>query len=125
MATIPGKHGMKLLMDDLAWAPSLRALSPDDCPDGFYPFGISSDECSDQNVRGGIYSVPHYTQESLGLAYGPLALDQTLAFCCKLKMKLAAHGKVVVCGGDVPDRTNAAVLVGAFLLLLRGWTCSM
>lgn len=65
----------------------------------------------------------HYSAEARGQAFGPLALDQTLAFCRLLEHALSQNGKVAVAtrAGDTAERANAAVLLGAFLILRRQW----
>jgi len=81
-------------------------------------------EESDEFLRGGNYAVPHYSQSSVGGAFGPLALDQTVRFCQLLERKLSVVGTVVlrVQAGDAAGRCNAAVLLGAYLLLHQAWT---
>lgn len=73
------------------------------------------------DFRGGKYSVPHYPEQLLGAAIGPLSVDQTVRFCFELRRKLEAQKQVVV--ECVPrERCNTAVLLGAFLIVDEGWT---
>lgn len=70
------------------------------------------------------YHVPHYSPQASGRAFGPLSLDQTHVFCSALDSQLAAHMSIVLTTPryDEPARSNAAVLLGAYLALLWKWS---
>jgi len=72
--------------------------------------------------RGGQYEVCHYSKESYGFAFGPLALDQTLRFAHELKVRLDKDGSRVLCEYEANHRRNTAVLLGAYLVLCEGMT---
>lgn len=82
------------------------------------------DYLADEFLRGGRYSVPHYRPESWGCACGPLALDQVLAFCGLLTRLLAKHEKIamVTCTSEPSRIANAALLLGCYLIVMRGWS---
>eukprot|EP00442_Polarella_glacialis_P003121 CAMPEP_0115077090 /NCGR_PEP_ID=MMETSP0227-20121206/16792_1 /TAXON_ID=89957 /ORGANISM="Polarella glacialis, Strain CCMP 1383" /LENGTH=520 /DNA_ID=CAMNT_0002464309 /DNA_START=33 /DNA_END=1592 /DNA_ORIENTATION=+ len=112
---------MEILTAELIWAPECDDVGAD----GIISFKIADQ--TDEYLRRGVYSVPHYTDaESLGRAFGPLALDQTLWFCQLLSDRITSSGgcKVALCTppGDLAARANAAVLLGAFLILRRSWS---
>mmetsp|Transcript_15303 Transcript_15303/g.38176 ORF Transcript_15303/g.38176 Transcript_15303/m.38176 type:complete len:461 (-) Transcript_15303:343-1725(-) len=70
------------------------------------------------------YSVPQYPRAALGRAFGPFALDQVLRFCRSLEDRIIQFGKVCLTTppGSQDDRANAAVLLGAYLVLRERWT---
>jgi hypothetical protein len=70
--------------------------------------------------RGGRYEVCHYSAKDCGFAFGPLALDQTLRFAHELKIRLDKEGSRVLCEYEASHRRNAAVLLGAYLVLCEG-----
>mmetsp|Transcript_73507 Transcript_73507/g.212915 ORF Transcript_73507/g.212915 Transcript_73507/m.212915 type:complete len:509 (+) Transcript_73507:40-1566(+) len=72
------------------------------------------------------YAVMHYAPEAYGRAFGPLGLDTVLLFCRGLTNLLdrMADGAVAIgtAPGDVEQRTNVAVLMGAYLIFRKGWS---
>lgn len=78
----------------------------------------------------GRYGVQHYPPEACGRAFGPLGLDSLLRFCRGLEAALEAAaeggGPVVLSTppADQEYRANAAVLLGAYLLLRKEWPVS-
>lgn len=83
---------------------------------------LSKCSCSAMNSVS-VYSVPHYTKASCGRAFGPFGLDQLLTFCHELGARLQLGQVVVVTDPDSRnDRANAAVLLGAYLVLVQGRT---
>lgn len=82
------------------------------------------DYCS---VLGSKYQVEHYTEQSHGRAFGPLGILQTLEFAKNLRQHLlqldGAHALELgspPCDADA--HSNAAVLVGSFLIISEGWS---
>eukprot|EP00928_Gymnodinium_smaydae_P082916 TRINITY_DN6618_c0_g3_i1.p1 TRINITY_DN6618_c0_g3~~TRINITY_DN6618_c0_g3_i1.p1 ORF type:complete len:567 (+),score=56.09 TRINITY_DN6618_c0_g3_i1:60-1703(+) len=84
----------------------------------------------------GEYRIPHYSRQACGRAFGPLGLDETLKFCMKIDATLSKlaedvqSGSIskeegILCIGTSPmsmtERANAAVLVGAYLILFCKW----
>mmetsp|Transcript_64278 Transcript_64278/g.209618 ORF Transcript_64278/g.209618 Transcript_64278/m.209618 type:complete len:447 (-) Transcript_64278:209-1549(-) len=107
--SLPSGHAFSSADVILALTLCTDAFVDSSCPD-------SSKRCS--------YSVPHYTSGSLGRAFGPLALDQVLRFCHKLDKRLQVDSKVILVTdpGDANERTNAAVCIGAYLVLKRNFS---
>jgi len=75
----------------------------------------------------GEYRVQHYSRATCGRAFGPLGLVSLMRFCRGLEVRLARleAGKRLVLStppGDEEYRSNAAVLLGAYLLLRHQWT---
>ena len=65
----------------------------------------------------------HYPPAAYGLAFGPLSLGQVVRFCGDLTGRLQLHRRVVFQYGPTPaERANCAVLLGAFLILCKGWS---
>eukprot|EP00928_Gymnodinium_smaydae_P007637 TRINITY_DN12738_c0_g5_i1.p1 TRINITY_DN12738_c0_g5~~TRINITY_DN12738_c0_g5_i1.p1 ORF type:complete len:481 (-),score=43.70 TRINITY_DN12738_c0_g5_i1:216-1658(-) len=84
----------------------------------------------------GEYRIPHYTREACGCAFGPLGLDETLKFCLQVRARLNKLAKDVERGtiskeegvlsirtspNNTNERTNAAVMIGAYLILFCNW----
>eukprot|EP00933_Yihiella_yeosuensis_P005335 TRINITY_DN109831_c0_g1_i1.p1 TRINITY_DN109831_c0_g1~~TRINITY_DN109831_c0_g1_i1.p1 ORF type:complete len:587 (-),score=101.46 TRINITY_DN109831_c0_g1_i1:75-1835(-) len=74
------------------------------------------------------YEVSGYTAASLGRAFGPLNLERTMLFCSALHKEIGSKtsttGKplilsTVACNAEA--HTNAATLLGAYLILKRKW----
>jgi len=111
----------------LFWLPG-DEVAPSDFTGGF---ALAASLCSPGSskdpgpARGkvGRYAVPHYKARLYGRAFGPLALDQILCFCRGLETQLALTPKFAVGSrtDDLAARTNAAVLLGAYLVLRLGW----
>lgn len=82
--------------------------------------------CKDDEGVGDKYRVMHYSQEAIGLAFGPLSLAATLRFCFNLKKRMQesrSTGPVVLLTStDEKDQINAAALIGSFLVLCRGYS---
>jgi len=114
----------ELIPGSLLWAPALPRGSDGAAETALGHILRMEDYGDDKHLRGGRYQVCHYSPSAVGHASGPLALDQVLSFCRLLEGQLAVHGLVTVATkpGDSAGRSNAAVLVGAFLILLRGWS---
>lgn len=70
------------------------------------------------------YRVTHYHKKAIGRSFGPFGLDVLLRFCRGLHTLLRSSGRVALgtAPGDVEERTNAAVLLGAYLQLMEGCT---
>lgn len=113
----------EVLPGELVWG-NVDDSKPLTCARGLIDFWPFQDD-GDEYFRGGRYSVPHYPARSLGSCFGPLALDQTVRFCEKLqdRMKLGMVAVRIV-PGDLAQRSNCAVLVGAYLILKRQWRAS-
>eukprot|EP00440_Ansanella_granifera_P008691 gb/GFBE01009418.1/.p1 GENE.gb/GFBE01009418.1/~~gb/GFBE01009418.1/.p1 ORF type:complete len:528 (+),score=90.67 gb/GFBE01009418.1/:1-1584(+) len=114
---------LEILPGQLRWAPERDMNEPGERGEIF--LNIADHE--DEDMRQGKYSVPHYGPEALGDATGPLALDQTVRFCQLLESRLALKEDhqlltIVTYAGDPAARANAAVLLGAFLMLCRDWS---
>jgi len=121
---------VELLPECLAWAPETLPQDKSDPPkakkgqpDVWYLFR-NADHAADKQFQGGFYAVAHYPPAAGGDAFGPLALDQVLSFCRLMGNCLQDHGKVAYATpkGDVHQNTNAAVLIGAYLILYKQWT---
>jgi len=118
---------IEVIQGELIWDPVSLGISygTPNSNAGGYRFCIQDE--TQNNIRGFEYSVPHYGKNAYGQAFGPLALDQTLRFCQVLASKLQLHGCVTFVSSSKfsdnirADRANAAVLLGAFLILLRDW----
>lgn len=71
------------------------------------------------------YAVTHYTPTAFGRAFGPMGLDVVLLFCRGLAKHLQEMGAQSLALGttpkDVEQRANAAVLLGAYLILVEEW----
>lgn len=79
----------------------------------------------DPYFRKGEYRVLHFHAGSFGRAYGPLGLDQTMRFCTLLHAKLTGSPRTVwlFSPSSEPEyRSNAAVLLGAYLIVHRKWS---
>jgi len=94
--------------------------------DGLALCELSEDEEADRPTRQtSKYSVPHYSEKSLGRAFGPLALDQVLRFCHHLEQRLQQQQQQVYLyagSGSEEDRINVLVCLGAYLALRLSWT---
>lgn len=110
----------EVLPGKLLWVPALGIPM---VPRGAHVLRLGEHQY-DANLRGGRYQVAHYSQEALGRAVGPLALDQTLAFCRLVDVSIAKHGLVAVTvnASNAAERANVAVLLGAYLILRKKWT---
>lgn len=119
----------EVLVGRLAWAPE----SDGSLPAGHSVAGSQAipalSLCEDSSGRrkvdtGGTYSVPHYVPASTGRAFGPLALDQLLRFCHNLDEQLADGKKVCLYTqpDNEADHSNAAVMLGAYLVLKCDWS---
>eukprot|EP00445_Apocalathium_hangoei_P066532 CAMPEP_0204113064 /NCGR_PEP_ID=MMETSP0361-20130328/3432_1 /ASSEMBLY_ACC=CAM_ASM_000343 /TAXON_ID=268821 /ORGANISM="Scrippsiella Hangoei, Strain SHTV-5" /LENGTH=458 /DNA_ID=CAMNT_0051063369 /DNA_START=33 /DNA_END=1409 /DNA_ORIENTATION=- len=117
-----------ILDGTIVWSPE----SPSGTP-GAAPFSALSLTLKRSASRGNdhapvstdkIYRVPHYEEAAVGRAFGPFNLEQILRFCHNLGCHIATHGKVCLHtpASKPNDRTNAAVLVGAYLVLCRKWS---
>lgn len=74
--------------------------------------------------RRGRFEVCHFRRKDLGVAVGPLAIDQTLWFAHELHMRLKHSSDLIVVEYSLEERRNAAALVGAYLVLALGWSAS-
>jgi len=103
----------------LTWAPGLQQ-TPGLGFDRIFAF---SDCNEDDDFRGGEFSVVHYSRVACGQAFGPLALDQTLRFCSLLDTEVGkgSHVALVTQQDNFEERANAAVLLGAYLMLRLRW----
>ncbi|CAK0878317.1 unnamed protein product [Prorocentrum cordatum] len=72
--------------------------------------------------RNGSYEVCHYHRSSYGGCFGPLAVDQTLWFCHELHVRLQKEGPPVAVEYEPEGRQNVAVVVGAYAVLVLGWS---
>lgn len=116
MKASASSKSVEVIPERLAWAAEGR-----DRREGWKVFSFQ--HITAPEFRGGNYGVPHYPPQSLGEAKGPLALDQTLCFA--LHLAAAAKGPqpvLVEYGLNNPQRANAAVLLGVYLILTAGWT---
>lgn len=109
-----------VLPGELIWAPEVVSSEGLSVASHFW----LGEAASDEYLRGGEYSVPQYSPHAVGRAVGPLALDQTLRFCEALGDRIARYKSVALRTppGDAAARANAAVLLGAYLILRRAWT---
>mmetsp|Transcript_48786 Transcript_48786/g.115958 ORF Transcript_48786/g.115958 Transcript_48786/m.115958 type:complete len:560 (+) Transcript_48786:95-1774(+) len=121
-------QALELIPGLLAWAPGIRRGTGHASPEeeggtSWYIFRLLDFE-EDEFLKGGEFSVPHYGPQAFGAAFGPLALDRMIAFCALLETACKEKGRVVVTSEaeDEQDRTNVAVLLGAYLLLCKSWT---
>ena len=110
---------MHLIPGELSWLPNTeRERGDKDCC-----VLVLDDYLDDDLLRGGHYTVVHYTSKAVGQAFGPLALDQTIRFCSVLQTLLKQFKHVTVPKTQDPrESANLAVLLGAFLLLSRSWS---
>jgi predicted protein tyrosine phosphatase len=113
-------EGLKVLPGRLlVWAPELNRV-----PAGRNGVLVNAVELGDRPK----YYVQHYSDAALSHAFGPFALDQILVFCRKLKALLVrqSSGEVYLTSkkDDAEEYTNACVLLGAYLVLVQGWTTS-
>jgi hypothetical protein len=103
------------LVEGIIWAPG--GVYHSDCR---FQYNVikALDLCCAPNYR-----VIHYHKEAQGRAFGPLSLEQVLSFCNRLEEKTQQGQRVVLTTppNDEPSRTNAAVLLGTFLIHVRGW----
>jgi len=108
-----------LLPGHLTWAPGLQHTTGL----GFDRVFAFSHGSEDDDFRGGAYGVVHYSQDACGQAFGPLALDQTLRFCSLLDAEVGtgSHVGFVTEQDNFQERSNAAVLLGAYLMLRHNW----
>eukprot|EP00448_Togula_jolla_P022571 CAMPEP_0170570256 /NCGR_PEP_ID=MMETSP0224-20130122/1009_1 /TAXON_ID=285029 /ORGANISM="Togula jolla, Strain CCCM 725" /LENGTH=462 /DNA_ID=CAMNT_0010892513 /DNA_START=1 /DNA_END=1389 /DNA_ORIENTATION=+ len=118
---------IELIPGRISWLPGCSAP-----PSGYQGgFALAQSLCrphaeveSGQNFPEvpGAYSVPHYVKKACGRAFGPLGLDQIVWFCRGVDVELGASGMLAVGSpeGDDEARANAAVLVGAYLVLRCG-----
>jgi len=83
---------------------------------------LAFDDIAASEFRKGRYEVCHYARGSLGGCTGPPAIDQTLWFCHELHVRLQGEGKPVFVEYEPEQRKNVAVVVGAYLVLGRGWS---
>jgi len=83
---------------------------------------LAFDDITASEFRKGRYEVCHYARGSLGGCTGPPAIDQTLWFCHELHVRLQGEGKPVFVEYEPEQRKNVAVVVGAYLVLGRGWS---
>jgi len=114
-----------LLGGTLAWAPGSEGL-PADFP-GVPRAALSVCLDKSQAKAAGVYAVAHYPCEALGRAFGPLALPDVLLFCRGLDAALSGleEGSRLVLTtprGNREYRSNAAVLLGAYLVARHQWT---
>eukprot|EP00931_Biecheleriopsis_adriatica_P066411 TRINITY_DN4077_c0_g2_i1.p1 TRINITY_DN4077_c0_g2~~TRINITY_DN4077_c0_g2_i1.p1 ORF type:complete len:564 (-),score=89.72 TRINITY_DN4077_c0_g2_i1:126-1790(-) len=83
--------------------------------------------CAREDGTGTEYNVEHYPVKACGRAFGPLNLEQTLRFCRALHRQLESPLRTAtgLClttePGSQAARMNAAVLLGAYLILMRNW----
>lgn len=108
----------EILPQKLTWAPETRGE-----PDGRCTPALSlCSHGSSGAARLDRYHVYHYDPPAYGRAFGPLGLESTLRFCQGLADALK-QGPVTVSTpeGDAAYHTNAAVMLGAFLLLRMDW----
>ncbi|CAK0892639.1 unnamed protein product, partial [Prorocentrum cordatum] len=82
---------------------------------------LALDDITAPEFRKGRYEVCHYHNGSLGGCVGPLAIDQTLWFGHELHTRLQEGRAHVVVEYPPEERRHLAVLVGAYLVLSRGW----
>lgn len=115
----------EIIRSSLAWAPESAGELPDSHPvaGGQRLHALRLCLGPGQTSIAELYRVPHYSKQAIGRAFGPLAVDTVLRFCHNLDVLLKA-GKVCLftSAGDDDERTNCAVLVGAYLLLRLEWT---
>jgi len=79
----------------------------------------------DRKAFGTGYNVMHYSAKAAGRAFGPLGIDIVLRFCRGLRTRLANDSRPLAVGTapDDPDqRSNIAVIFGAYLLLVGAWS---
>jgi len=76
-----------------------------------------------KNILPGTYGVPHYGEHQHGCAFGPLSLDQVLWFCRGVENHFDMTPKLAVGAAEatLEEQTCTAVLLGAYLLLMRRW----
>eukprot|EP00429_Kryptoperidinium_foliaceum_P003755 CAMPEP_0176017872 /NCGR_PEP_ID=MMETSP0120_2-20121206/8585_1 /TAXON_ID=160619 /ORGANISM="Kryptoperidinium foliaceum, Strain CCMP 1326" /LENGTH=462 /DNA_ID=CAMNT_0017350903 /DNA_START=27 /DNA_END=1415 /DNA_ORIENTATION=- len=119
-------HGsmVEALPGKLYWAPLREAA-----PEGFQgDFVHALDLCKHGAEEGKAppaeYNVMHYSLKAAGRAFGPFGLDLMLRFCRGIASRLqGADGRALAVGtaaGDENQRTNVAVMFGAYLLLVEG-----
>mmetsp|Transcript_56594 Transcript_56594/g.132784 ORF Transcript_56594/g.132784 Transcript_56594/m.132784 type:complete len:522 (+) Transcript_56594:52-1617(+) len=121
---------VELLPSCLAWAPETLPQDKSDPEsaekgdDGAWYLFRSADYAADKHYAGGHYRVPHYPEQVCGDAFGPLAIDRVLSFCRIVDECISEKGKVAIAtaAGDPKELSNMAVLVGAYLILYKGWS---
>jgi len=120
---------LEVIAGSLAWAPGLWAPGIEALPASSSPvelvlaLSLSGGGEAD-NVHSLQYEVTHYAPNAVGHCFGPLSLECMLRFCRALAARLEAGGGVVALTtppGDENARTNASVLVGAYLMLVIDW----
>mmetsp|Transcript_57520 Transcript_57520/g.106230 ORF Transcript_57520/g.106230 Transcript_57520/m.106230 type:complete len:525 (-) Transcript_57520:169-1743(-) len=121
---------VELLPSCLAWAPESLPQDKSDPAkaekgdEGAWYLFRSADYVADKHYCGGLYGVAHYPEQACGDAFGPLAIDRVLSFCRIIDECVSEKGKVAIAStaGDTKEAANLAVLVGAYLILYKGWS---
>eukprot|EP00927_Polykrikos_kofoidii_P004074 TRINITY_DN11617_c0_g1_i2.p1 TRINITY_DN11617_c0_g1~~TRINITY_DN11617_c0_g1_i2.p1 ORF type:complete len:475 (-),score=74.71 TRINITY_DN11617_c0_g1_i2:55-1440(-) len=109
---------VEVMRGKLLWAPEKCTLPT-------YTFLVQHVPFKDLCDGDLTYSVPHYSSQSFGRAFGPLGLDKTFKFCCELDKQIRdAPGAiaVIIPFQNPEDTCNAAVLFGAYLIFRHAWT---
>jgi len=118
----------EILHGSLSWMPK-HAAQPEEFPGRFF---LAAKLCfptipESEDVSGPeeleLYKVVHYTAKALGSAFGPFSLARVQHFCHNLG-QLSDQGLLVGigCQDGAKSRANAAVLLGAYLVLRHSWT---
>eukprot|EP00931_Biecheleriopsis_adriatica_P066410 TRINITY_DN4077_c0_g1_i1.p1 TRINITY_DN4077_c0_g1~~TRINITY_DN4077_c0_g1_i1.p1 ORF type:complete len:561 (-),score=59.19 TRINITY_DN4077_c0_g1_i1:56-1738(-) len=127
--------GLEVIAGVLTWAPGLVGTVGNEID------AISL--CAREDGTGTEYGVTHYRLQDCGRAFGPLNLEQTLRFCQALHHRLESRSSISSQAPNLSRRTrtsseapvwlttepgnqdarmNAAVLLGAYLILRKDWT---
>ncbi|CAK0845809.1 unnamed protein product [Prorocentrum cordatum] len=85
---------------------------------------LSFNEITVPEFREGRYGVCHYSEMALGGCVGPLGFDQMLWFCLELDGRLQDPSKLVAVQYVAEERQNVAVVTGAYLVLVQGWSAA-
>lgn len=110
-----------LSSEGLLWVPDDPAAASTSTD----PSSFSLADVSAKDFRQGRYEVMHYGPSAYGLAFGPLSLGQVLRFCQDLAHRCQQHESVTFRYAATPkEQANCALLLGAFLVLCRGWTAA-
>mmetsp|Transcript_1135 Transcript_1135/g.1673 ORF Transcript_1135/g.1673 Transcript_1135/m.1673 type:complete len:500 (+) Transcript_1135:33-1532(+) len=109
---------MEVLPGQLTWGPSSAGANSSSVN------AIELGDCSK-------YYVQHYSVAALGQAFGPFALDQVFVFCRRLKALLVSRSfgrqppvHLTYRSDDAEEHANSCVLLGAYLVLIQGWSSS-
>mmetsp|Transcript_83182 Transcript_83182/g.243905 ORF Transcript_83182/g.243905 Transcript_83182/m.243905 type:complete len:495 (+) Transcript_83182:66-1550(+) len=120
-------HIMEVVPERLGWAPEQEGIG------GGVEATPALQFCQYGSKEGssvGKYRVYHYPPSACGRAFGPLGFDSMLRFCRGLEARqagrLTEEGPLVLSTpvGDQEYRANAAVLLGAYLILCLKWSVS-